>query len=42
MERIEGVTVGLCSRSPYLRPLRLHYRQVICRPSRASLSAHPT
>ncbi|XP_036061232.1 uridine diphosphate glucose pyrophosphatase NUDT14 isoform X1 [Onychomys torridus] len=27
MERIEGVTVGLCSRSPYLRPLRLHYRQ---------------
>ncbi|XP_037066805.1 uridine diphosphate glucose pyrophosphatase NUDT14 isoform X2 [Peromyscus leucopus] len=27
MERIEGVTVGLCSRSLYLRPLRLHYRQ---------------
>ncbi|XP_027272463.1 uridine diphosphate glucose pyrophosphatase NUDT14 isoform X2 [Cricetulus griseus] len=27
MERIEGVTVGLCSRSPYLRPLTLHYRQ---------------
>ncbi|XP_038192983.1 uridine diphosphate glucose pyrophosphatase NUDT14 isoform X2 [Arvicola amphibius] len=27
MERIEGVTVGLCSRSPYLRPLTLHYHQ---------------
>nr|XP_021510915.1 uridine diphosphate glucose pyrophosphatase isoform X2 [Meriones unguiculatus] len=27
MERIEGVSVGLCARSPYLRPLTLHYRQ---------------
>ncbi|XP_008854589.1 uridine diphosphate glucose pyrophosphatase isoform X3 [Nannospalax galili] len=27
MERIEGVAVGLCARSPYLRPLTLYYRQ---------------
>lgn len=27
MERIEGVAVGLCPQSPYLRPLTLHYRQ---------------
>ncbi|XP_074182882.1 uridine diphosphate glucose pyrophosphatase NUDT14 isoform X9 [Rhinolophus sinicus] len=27
MERIEGVAVGRCASSPYLRPLTLHYRQ---------------
>nr|XP_012601939.1 uridine diphosphate glucose pyrophosphatase isoform X1 [Microcebus murinus] len=27
MERIEGVAVGPCAASPYLRPLTLHYRQ---------------
>lgn len=27
MERIDGVAVGLCAHSPYLRPLTLHYRQ---------------
>lgn len=40
MERIEGVAVGLCAHSPYLRPLTLHYRQVI-RPARMSPRAHP-
>nr|XP_020015069.1 LOW QUALITY PROTEIN: uridine diphosphate glucose pyrophosphatase [Castor canadensis] len=27
MDRIEGVAVGRCASSPYLRPLTLHYRQ---------------
>ena len=27
MERIDGVAVGLCAHSPYLRPFTLHYRQ---------------
>ncbi|XP_004699197.1 uridine diphosphate glucose pyrophosphatase NUDT14 [Echinops telfairi] len=27
MDRIEGVAVGRCTDSPYLRPLTLHYRQ---------------
>ncbi|XP_055449217.1 uridine diphosphate glucose pyrophosphatase NUDT14 isoform X2 [Psammomys obesus] len=27
MERVEGVSVGFCAHSPYLRPLTLHYRQ---------------
>eukprot|EP00069_Balaena_mysticetus_P004463 bmy_17372T0 len=27
MERIEGEAVGRCAASPYLLPLRLHYRQ---------------
>lgn len=41
MERIDGVSVGLCAHSPYLRPLTLHYRQVI-RPARVSpRSPHP-
>lgn len=40
MERIEGVAVGLCAQSPYLRPLTLHYRQVIC-PDRVSPRSPP-
>lgn len=39
MERIEGVAVGRCASSPYLRPLTLHYRQV--RPPRGRLPPAP-
>lgn len=40
MERIDGVAVGLCAHSPYLRPFTLHYRQVI-RPTRVSPRSPP-
>ncbi|KAM5272699.1 uridine diphosphate glucose pyrophosphatase NUDT14 isoform 2-T2 [Ctenodactylus gundi] len=40
MERIEGAAVGHCASSPYLRPLRLHYRQNGARKSWDFMKTH--